>query len=297
MGTKKMKVGIVPNTAKSEILAILKRVIEILDKNSVQYFLSVTTRQIEGADLSFNTSKNFYSTKDLAENCDVILSLGGDGTMLNTAFEIKNFNTPLLGVNIGKLGFLAEFDIENFELFLSDFKTGKYTIEDRVSLEGACPDIKEPLFALNDIVIDKGPWPKMIELTIKINEKELSTFSADGLVISTPTGSTGYSLSVGGPIISPIADVIVLSPIAPHTLTARPLVIAGDQEITIMVKSLAEKIQVSCDGQRVSFINTSASLKIKKGTYKIKLIHSQHYNYYETLRKKLFWGVDARNEL
>lgn len=297
MGTKKMKIGIVPNTAKSEILAILRRVIEILDKNSVQYYLSETTRQIEGAELALNNSKSFYSTRDLAEKCDVILSLGGDGTMLNTAFEIKNFNTPLLGVNIGKLGFLAEFDIENFELFLSDFKTGNYTIEDRVSLEGECSDIQEPLFALNDIVIDKGPWPKMIELTIKINEKELSTFSADGIVISTPTGSTGYSLSVGGPIISPIADVIVLSPIAPHTLTARPLVIAGDQEITIMVRSLAEKIQVSCDGQRVSFIKTSASLKIKKGDCKIKLIHSERYNYYETLRKKLFWGVDARNEL
>lgn len=292
-----MNIGIVPNTAKSEILAILKRVTEILDKNSVQYFLSETTRQIEGAEVELNNANSFYSTRDLATKCDVILSLGGDGTMLNTAFEIKNFNTPLVGVNIGKLGFLAEFDIENFELFLSDFKSGNYTIEDRVSLDGECSDINESLFALNDIVIDKGPWPKMIELTIKINEKELSTFSADGLVISTPTGSTGYSLSVGGPIISPIADVIVLSPIAPHTLTARPLVISGDQEITVMVKSLAEKIQVSCDGQRVNFINTSASLKIKKGDAKIKLIHSQRYNYYETLRKKLFWGVDVRNEL
>jgi NAD+ kinase len=292
-----MNIGIVPNTAKTEILSILRRVTEILDKNSVQYFLSETTRQIEGAEVELNNANSFYSTRDLATKCDVILSLGGDGTMLNTAFEIKNFNTPLVGVNIGKLGFLAEFDIENFELFLSDFKSGNYTIEDRVSLDGECSDINESLFALNDIVIDKGPWPKMIELTIKINEKELSTFSADGLVISTPTGSTGYSLSVGGPIISPIADVIVLSPIAPHTLTARPLVISGDQEITIMVKSLAEKIQVSCDGQRVNFINTSASLKIKKGDAKIKLIHSQHYNYYETLRKKLFWGVDVRNEL
>ncbi|MFA7228280.1 MAG: NAD(+)/NADH kinase, partial [Melioribacteraceae bacterium] len=215
-----MTIGIIPNIAKSEILVIVNKIIGQLRQNGFDYILSDSLLIHKN---EFNGQTKFLSHADLSSACDMVVSIGGDGTMLNTAYEVRHSSTPIIGVNFGKLGFLAEFDLAGFTEFLNDIKTKNYVIEERMTLLGGCAG--KELFAINDIVIDKGPWPKMIELTIKVDEDYVSTFSADGLIVATPTGSTGYSLSTGGPIVNPKADVITISPIAPHTLTMRPLVI------------------------------------------------------------------------
>jgi len=236
----------------------------------------------------------FKSIRELGESVDVIVSLGGDGTMLHTAYELRGSRAPLLGLNLGKLGFLAEFEMKDVPSLVKELKENTYVIEERMTLCGFNVDERNlELVAINDLVIDKGRWPKMIELTIKVDNDYVSTFSADGIIVATPTGSTGYSLSTGGPIVNPKADAITISPISPHTLTMRPLVLSSNQKVEIQVRS-PELVQVSCDGQRVHFYNSPLTLEISKSNKPIRLIHSRETNYFEILRNKLYWGLDIR---
>lgn len=284
-----MTIGIIPNISKTEILTIVKTIIGQIRRNGFNFILS---ESLHDSNDQFDTDAKYSSHDDLGKTCDMVVSIGGDGTMLNTAYEMRHSSTPIIGVNFGKLGFLAEFDLDGFTDFLQDIKTQNYVIEERMTLLAEC-GAKE-LYAINDLVIDKGSWSKMIELTIKVDDDYVATFSADGLIIATPTGSTGYSLSTGGPIVNPKADVITLSPIAPHTLTMRPLVISSQQKVTVIVNSPSEKIQVSCDGQRVDFFNSPSVVTIQKGQQPVRLVHSNRTNYFEILRNKLFWGLDVR---
>jgi NAD+ kinase len=284
-----MTIGIIPNISKTEILPIVKTIIGQIRRNGFNFILSESL--LDSKD-QFDANVKYSPHNELGKICDMVVSIGGDGTMLNTAYEMRHSSTPIIGVNFGKLGFLAEFDLDGFTDFLQDIKTQNYVIEERMTLLAECSAKK--LYAINDLVIDKGPWPKMIELTIKVDDDYVATFSADGLIVATPTGSTGYSLSTGGPIVNPKADVITLSPIAPHTLTMRPLVISSRQKVTVIVNSPSEKIQVSCDGQRVDFFNSPAVVTIQKGQQPVRLVHSNRTNYFEILRNKLFWGLDVR---
>ncbi len=291
-----MTIGIIPNIFKNDILDIVKQIIAELRKNDLQFLLSNSLLKFKSNFDEELKHAKFLRHDELAILSDMVVSIGGDGTMLNTAFEVRNSNTPILGVNVGKLGFLAEFDINSFSEFLYDVKNKNYIIEERMTLIASCTGEKEKLYALNDLVIDKGPWPKMIELTVKVDDDYVATFSADGIIIATPTGSTGYSLSTGGPIVNPKADVITLSPIAPHTLTMRPLVISSEQKISVIVNSPTDKIQISCDGQRVSFIKSPSTIEIEKCSQSVHLVHSNRTNYFEILRNKLFWGLDVRKQ-
>lgn len=285
-----MTIGIIPNISKSEILIIVKRIIDQIHQHEFKYILSQSLLKFKG---ELNGESKFLSHDELSKSCDMVVSIGGDGTMLNTAYEMRHSSTPIIGVNFGKLGFLAEFDLTGFTDFLQDIKTKNYFVEERMTLLGEC--CGKELYAINDLVIDKGSWSKMIELTIKVDDDYVATFSADGLIVATPTGSTGYSLSTGGPIVNPKADVITLSPIAPHTLTMRPLVISSQQKVTVIVNSPSEKIQVSCDGQRVEYFDSPSVIIIEKSKQPVRLVHSNRTNYFEILRNKLFWGLDVRN--
>ncbi|PKL84190.1 MAG: hypothetical protein CVV24_01065 [Ignavibacteriae bacterium HGW-Ignavibacteriae-3] len=284
-----MTIGIIPNISKSEILDIVIKIIGQIHQNGFDCILSDSLLQYEK---KLKDDSIFLSHDDLGKRCDMVVSIGGDGTMLNTAYEMRHSSTPIIGVNFGKLGFLAEFDLAGFTEFLHDLKTKNYVIEERMTLLGEC--CGEELYAINDLVIDKGPWPKMIELTVKVDDDYVATFSADGLIVATPTGSTGYSLSTGGPIVNPKADVITISPIAPHTLTMRPLVISSNQKVSVIVNSPSEKIQVSCDGQRVVFFDSPAVINIQRSGQSVRLVHSNRTNYFEILRNKLYWGLDVR---
>lgn len=291
-----MIVGITTNFQKKEIIPFLKELIRKLISAEISFVVSDSVLKSENnSEIDW---KNIKLIKDeiLSQNCDVIISIGGDGTLLNTAFHARLTQTPLIGVNFGKLGFLAEYDTDRIDEVITNLTKGNLIIEKRITLQGKClSEESDTFYAVNDIVIDRGKYPKMIEITIEVDNEYVSTFSADGIIISTPTGSTGYSLSTGGPIVNPRTQAITLSPISPHTLTMRPLVISSDQKVVIKAFSPYQNVQVICDGQRVSYLKTVAAIEIIKSEYDLNLVHNIHKRYFEILRKKLYWGLDIRN--
>jgi len=289
-----LKLGIVPNTNKENVVEVVELLLNKLKGKNFKSTFSNHFYELVKSNPLFQNCE-FLSTKDLFTNNDLIVSIGGDGTLLTTSFDAKDYDTPMLGINFGKLGFLAEYEINNLDRLISELENGEFVIEERMTLCGeSVIEGEAPLFATNDIVIDKGHWPKMVEIGLKIDDKYVATFSADGIIIATPTGSTGYSLSVGGPIVNPIAKAITISPISPHTLTMRPLVISDNQKVSITVKSGHEKIHVSCDGQRVTNYKSPKEFIIYSSKTPIKLLRTKSTNYYEILRNKLYWGVDIR---
>ncbi len=291
-----MTLGIIPNTSKENVFKILDELLTRLKEENIDFIISETIRQLDEVSEEYIKEIRLYPNNKIAEHCDVVISIGGDGTLLQTAYDTRFSSTPLLGLNYGKLGFLAEFDINNMEELIYHLKKDDLIIEDRNALEGICTSEKSrKLYAINDVVIDRGRYPKMIEITVLVDDEYVATFSADGIIIATPTGSTGYSLSTGGPIVNPKTKSITLSPISPHTLTMRPLVISSNQKVTIKANSPYENIQVICDGQRVEYYKPTAIIEITKSKNILRLIHKNEKHYYEILRKKLYWGIDIRN--
>ena len=290
-----MLIGIIANITKENVFEVVSSFISKLKKNKLDYIL--TKSLLEDKDkLKIELFDDFVTDdKELYENADLIISIGGDGTMLATAFNAQFYDKPVLGVNLGKLGFLVEANIDQMDKIIQELKEGKYSIEERMVISAkALGHRTEKLYAINDIVIDKGGWPKMIELTIWVDGEYVTTFSADGLIVATPTGSTGYSLSTGGPIVSPTAKAITLSPISPHSLTVRPIVLSSEQVIKIKADSPYKDVQVSCDGQRVYNFPPPLEIEIKISDRSLKLIKTSLTTYFGTLRKKLLWGIDVR---
>ncbi|MEI7811560.1 MAG: NAD(+)/NADH kinase [Ignavibacteria bacterium] len=290
-----MTIGIIPNISKENIGRVTAFFAQKLKEHGFNFIFSAKTRQIYDELPPQLKHCRFIDTEDLFDSCDLIASIGGDGTMLHTAFFARESKTPIFGINFGKLGFLAEFDMNSIDNSLEEIKNGEYQIEERMLLEGDLSiSGSNKLYAANDIVIDKGGWPKMIELSLMVNNDYVTTFAADGLILATPTGSTGYSLSAGGPIVSPEASVITISPISPHSLTMRPLVLSSDKIISIKISSHHKNIQINCDGQRVSSYPPPLDISVYKSGKIIRLIHTNSTNYFKILREKLFWGLDAR---
>lgn len=290
-----MLIGIIANITKENVFEVVSSFISELKKNKLDYLLTKTLVEDEEK-IKIEIDENFLSDdEEIYEKSDLIISIGGDGTLLSTAFHAHHYNKPVLGINLGKLGFLAEVDISQMDKIIKDLKEKNYEIQKRMVLTAECDTYPvEKLFAVNDIVIDKGGWPKMIEITASVDGEHVSTFSADGVIIATPIGSTGYSLSTGGPVVSPSAGAITLCPISPHSLTMRPLVLSSDQEIVIRADSPHDDIQISCDGQRVYHFPPPLEIKILKSENPLKLIHTSATTYFETLRNKLLWGIDVR---
>jgi NAD+ kinase len=290
-----MLIGIIANITKENILDVVSSFTEKLRKEKIDYLL---TRSIivETGKLNLKIDKNSISEdNEIYEKSDLIISIGGDGTMLATAFKAHIYDKPVLGFNLGKLGFLVETDVGQMDSVIDIIKKKKYTIEERMVLSGISNDNKNSnLIAVNDLVIEKGGWPKMIELTVWVDDEYVTTFSADGLIIATPTGSTGYSLSTGGPIVTPTTKAITLSPISPHSLTVKPIVLSSEQVIKLRANSPHRDIQVSCDGQRVYKFPPPLEIEIKKSDRSLKLIKTSLTTYFETLRNKLLWGIDVR---
>ncbi|HEX2865726.1 MAG TPA: NAD(+)/NADH kinase [Ignavibacteriales bacterium] len=290
-----MTIGILPNTSKENIAEAVAILVKSLRENGFDYVISSNFNPSSNDLPDYIRQAHYMETEDIFSQCDMIASIGGDGTMLHTAFQARNWETPILGINFGKLGFLAEFDINHLDQLLKEIKEGKYVIDERMVLEGECSSCdNRHLVAINDIVIEKGGWPKMIELSLKVDDDYVTTFAADGLILATPTGSTAYSLSTGGPIVSPQADVITMSPISPHSLTMRPLVLASSHTINIHVSSLHTSVQINCDGQRVYNYSPPIDIVIRKSRKHVRLVHTYSTNYFKTLREKLFWGMDLR---
>ena len=288
-------IGIIANTTKENVNLVISELIKKLQTNNFNFIVSDALKKQRALITREIKTINFASEEKLCKNSDLIISIGGDGTMLTTAYKAQFYDKPVLGINFGKLGFLSEANINQIDVLIHEIKRGSIKIEERMLITGEVIGHKvDRLVAINDIVVDKGGWPKMIEIELMVNKEYVTTFAADGIVISTPTGSTGYSLSIGGPIVSPLTDAIMLSPISPHSLTVRPIVLPSNLEIYIKAASLHKEILVNCDGQRVFAVPPPLKIKISKSERSLKLVKTSLTSYFETLRNKLLWGVDLR---
>jgi len=290
-----MLVGIIANITKENVLDVVASFVSKLKKEKIEYLLTNSIVEDNGK-LNLRISQNkFTDDVELFSRSDIILSIGGDGTMLATAYKALVHDKPVLGLNLGKLGFLVETDIGQMDSVIDLLKKKKYKIEERMVLSGVCSDEQScKLIAVNDLVIEKGGWAKMIELAVWVDDEYVTTFSADGLIIATPTGSTGYSLSTGGPIVAPTTKAITLSPISPHSLTVKPIVLSSEQVIKVRANSPYKDVQVSSDGQRVFKLPPPLEVVIRKSDRPLKLIKTSLTTYFETLRNKLLWGIDVR---
>lgn len=225
---------------------------------------------------------------ELEQHCQMIIVVGGDGSFLNAARIAATQNLPVLGVNRGTLGFLTDIHPDAFEE-ISEIIQGNYITEERFLLEAKIPD-HEPQTALNDVVLLPGGRPQMIGFEVYINDQFAYHLKADGLIIASPTGSTAYSLSVGGPILHPQLDAITVVPMSPHTLSNRPIVVRGDAKISLVIdKDNKTPPHLSCDGQERLPTTPGMTIEVKKHPKTFRLIHPKTYNYYETLRTKLDW--------
>lgn len=239
----------------------------------------------------------FSSHREL-EGYDIFISIGGDGTMLRAATYVRDKNIPILGINAGRLGFLATVQQEHIADLLPLVFEKNYKISTRTLLsldyEGKDKALEDLDYALNEVTVSRKDTTSMITIETRLNGDYLNSYWADGLIISTPTGSTGYSLSCGGPILTPEVNSLVITPIAPHNLNARPLVIPDDTYIELTVSSREEQHLVSLDSRIVS-VDTETTLRIRKTDFSIKLVEFPQEKFLDTLRKKLLWGEDKRN--
>lgn len=226
---------------------------------------------------------------------DMALSLGGDGTFLRTAARVGCRGIPIMGINTGRLGFLAEVSPQGMEQALSEVRQGRYQVEQRSVLELSCDDerlMRDP-FALNEIAVLKRDSSSMISIRTAVDGTPLTTYQADGLIVATPTGSTAYSLSVGGPIIVPQSATIALTPVAPHSLNMRPIVICDDATITLDVQSRNQSFLVAVDGRSNSCRQTTR-LTIRRAPFTVGVVRRAGHAFFDTLREKMMWGADPR---
>ncbi|RDC55023.1 NAD kinase [Pedobacter chinensis] len=238
----------------------------------------------------------FHNHKELKDLADVLLSLGGDGTLLDTLSLIRNSNIPVIGINFGRLGFLASINKNEIESALKALINGEYTLDARslLILESDNGLFGEENFALNDITIHRRDNSAMMIIHASMNNEFINSYWADGLIIATPTGSTAYSLSCGGPIIYPDSKNFVVTPIAPHNLNVRPVVVPDSNKLSFEVEARESKFLVSCDSRTVT-VERSVKISIKKADFCINLIRLNNETYLNTLRNKLLWGIDTRN--
>ncbi len=242
--------------------------------------------------------KTFTSHSELNSSFDMLISIGGDGTILRAAALVGNSGVPILGINAGRLGFLATVQKENIDKFMQFIIDKKYTISKRTLLSLSCTPtndaVEEINFALNEISVSRKETTSMITIETYLNNEFLNSYWADGLIISTPTGSTGYSMSCGGPILTPDVRSFVITPIAPHNLNARPLVVPDETEIRLKISGRDNHYLVSLDSRIISVKNETL-LFIKKSPFEINMVEIPNETFLKTLRNKLFWGEDRRN--
>ena len=248
----------------------------------------------ESVDGLLSAQSNIISRDELGNRCDIVITLGGDGTMLNAARSLADKDVPLIGINIGRLGFLADVSPNEIDTVLDDILSGKHIKEERFLLEANVKRNDKVIFsgdALNDVVVHVRDVARMIEFETRVNDQFVNHQRADGLIISTPTGSTAYALSSGGPILQANLDAITLVPICPHTLSSRPLVINASSEVDILISETKQAIaQVTCDGQTSFDVDTGDHITIKRKQHTIILLHPQGHNNFDILRAKLHWN-------
>ncbi len=289
-----MKIAIFSTTYKEEIDAPLRQTVNFLLSHGVDVLI-----ERDFYSQIANKMKNFPTCKTINTdtlNADLVISIGGDGTFLTTAACIGDKNIPILGINTGRLGFLADVAHEEIDNILQELLDGRYHVEERTVLELSTSDGSEKNypFALNEVAILKQDLSSMISIRASVNNEFLNTYQADGLIIATPTGSTAYSMSVGGPLLVPQAQNLIIAPVASHSLNVRPLIIPDSWHIDLEIDSRSKSFLISLDG-RSQVMPQTTKLHIAKANYTIKVIKPLHHSFFKTLKNKLMWGADKRN--
>jgi NAD+ kinase len=286
-----MKLGILANPDKYSIKDPLQQVLRWCKEHNHTVFLSSAfADSVQG--ISLNGTVNLKSSEEeCVVEADFIITIGGDGTMLHAARYVKHSNAPVLGINTGRLGFMANVQPNQISEALNDLAEGRFEVDQRAMLHAATKDGEE-FNALNEFLFTKKDTSSMVNLRADYDGTLLNRFWADGLLISTPTGSTAYNLSAGGPIVMPSTPVMIVTPINPHTLTTRPLVLPSDKKLVIEVEENPDHILFSCDGRM--FDTSITTVEIQKSEYSIGLVMLKNQTYFETLRNKLMWGLDNR---
>jgi NAD+ kinase len=236
---------------------------------------------------------SFAAETELPLRADCIVSMGGDGTILSTARVVGSSGVPILGINLGSLGFLTQRTPAQMTASLESIVAGNFLIEERMLLRATSfgrLTIAEP-FALNDIVIDRGSSKRLLDINLRVNGEEVVTYKADGLIIATPTGSTAYSLAVGGPIMHPKNDAMIAAPIAPFSLTTRPMIFSGDDILELQILPRPEEAHLTLDGQVGLSVKSGEAIRISRAEHRVKFITFPENSYYQVLRNKLHWGV------
>ncbi len=290
-----MKFGLVANDRKKLFWRKLPQLLKWFRANDISLLLSKRITDHENFD---GNSQEFQicPEAELHHNCDMILAIGGDGTILRTVQTIAAKETPILGINVGGLGFLTEIPLEDFTKEFKKILAGEYRIEKRLMIKGNIKGDPEPLYALNEITIDKGSSVRVIEIKVDVDRKNLNSYIADGLLISTPTGSTGYSLSSVGPIVVPSAEVLLINPICPHSLTVRPIIIPADVHIKATVRTEHSEVIIAADGRDVRRCKSRTEMTIEKAPFSANLVKPLDSNFFQLLQNKLNWGKDFRNK-
>lgn len=282
------KFFVIPNILKSESYQLTCDIVEWLSNHHYEVFVTEDVGNLYGLE-SYNTDK-----KEALRKAECAIVLGGDGTILSVARETASYNLPILGVNLGRLGFLAEVDPQDILKTLEEVGAGKHFTESRMMLQTKIIEDGKVInlgLALNDIVATRGAISRMVGYSVYVNDELVNTFYADGIIVSTPTGSTAYNLSAGGPILGPCNEMIVITPICPHSLTARSIVISSQDMVRINfghnLKSIDKDLQVTIDGQHAVPITNETEIFIEKATEYTRLIKLNSIDFYTLLRKKL----------
>lgn len=289
-----MRIGIHGRDFQQKSSRFIERVLTWLTQYQSEIFVSSKFQK------HFRSKQDFklkvFEHGDNLKNLDFFISLGGDGTLLESVTYIGKNETPILGVNTGRLGFLATLSREETEKAFDDLFNRNYTVDERTMLKLVSDPKLFPgcSFALNDFTIMKKDTSAMITVHVSVDGELLNSYWADGVIISTPTGSTGYSLSCGGPLMFPESESFIVTPVSPHNLTVRPIVVSDQSELTFKIEGRSKKFLVSLDS-RFETVDESVKLKIMKERFKAHLIQLPGQHYFKTLRQKLNWGLDIRN--
>jgi len=295
------RIGIIAKKNKPEAVSIARSLVEWLQPKKIEVYIEEEMGRLlftsgpslrAGLPLS-DSYVNSVERSDIPDHVEMIIVLGGDGTLLSVARLVGVHEVPILGVNLGGLGFLTEITLEELYRVLERIIQGDFVTDERVVLNAAVIRRGERMaefIVLNDAVINKGALARIIDLETTINEEYLTTFKSDGLIISTPTGSTAYNLSAGGPIVYPSLHCIIITPICSHTLTNRPIMVPDDVEIRAILKTKQQEVILTLDGQQGFSLEFEDVVEVRKAEGRILLIKSPYRHYFEVLREKLKWG-------
>jgi NAD+ kinase len=294
-----MKVAIYGQYYQNSTEPIIRDIFVFFNKNNIDLVIEAEFLELLYAkQIVKKPYKTFAGYHHLDDSVDILISIGGDGTILRAATLVGDTGIPILGINAGRLGFLATVQKDNIEEFLQFVIEKKYTVSKRTLLSLQCDpkisEIEEINFAMNEVTVSRKDTTSMITIETYLNGEYLNSYWADGLIISTPTGSTGYSLSCGGPVLTPNVESLVITPIAPHNLNARPLVIPDNTEIRLKVSGREQQYLVSLDS-RIASVKNESVLTITKTPFKINMVEIPGETFLKTLRNKLLWGEDKRN--